>query len=333
MHRPRQTKETSMIARRTLLKAPLLLLAGAAIQSRANPAPSSIRFIVPGSVGTGADLMGRYMAREVESALKTPVVVENKSGAGGVIGTDFVAKAAPDGATILITSANHYVLPWIYKNLPFDPQNDFAPVASFGSSTLAVVVAPDSPYKSIEDVLAQAKAHEDTLSYSSAGSGTLSHISGALLNAMAGTRMQHLPYKNASQGLIDVSSGAVTLGFLGMAPAMPLIKAGRVKAIAVTSAVRSIYLPEAPAVAESGLAGFDISSPFIALAPRATPPAALRALSDGMAQGADSPAFKSFCAAQGLEPVVRNFAAFSSSMPQEFERWGKLVQLAQATVG
>ncbi|HZV58265.1 MAG TPA: tripartite tricarboxylate transporter substrate-binding protein, partial [Sphingobium sp.] len=241
-----------MTTRRTLLKAPLLLLAGAASASpRAAPAPSVIRFIVPGSVGTGADVTGRYMAREVETSRRTPVVVENKPGAGGVIGTDFVAKAPPDGSTILIISANHYVLPWIYKNLPFDAQNDFAPVASFGSSTLAVVVAPDSPYRSIQDVVAQAKRHGDALSYSSAGNGTLSHISGALLNAMAGTRIKHLPYKNASQGLIDVSSGAVTLGFLGMAGALPLIKSGRLKAIAVTSAARSVYLPEVPAVAES----------------------------------------------------------------------------------
>lgn len=293
--------------------------------------PASRKFIVPGSAGTGADAIARYVARSLEKTVGTPVVVDNKPGAGGVIGTEAAAKALPDGNTILVTSANHYALPWIYEKLPYRTLEDFAPIAGFGSSTLLMVVAPDSPYSTVQDVIKAARGGRADLSYSSAGNGTLSHICGALLSSMAGINLRHVPYKSASQGLLDVSTGIVTVGFLGVAGAMPLVHGGKLKIIAVTGKNRSIHLPKIPTVAESGFEGYDIESPFMALAPKGTPASLIAEMEKGCLAATHEVSYPDFCKAQGFETKYRETTAeLAASMPKELQKWRKLISLAQA---
>lgn len=296
------------------------------------PATSQARkFIVPGSPGTGTDAIARYMSRAIEQRLQTSVVVDNKPGAGGIIGTDFAAKAPPDGNTILITSANHYALPWIYDNVPYKAAEDFLPIAGFGSSTLLMVVAPNSPYATARDIIKDSKGGNSNISYSSAGNGTLSHICGALLNTMAGIHLMHVPYKSASQGLIDVSAGIVSVGFLGVAGAMPLVQAGKLKAIAVTGKSRSAHFPKVPTLNESGLDGYDIDSPFMALAPKGTSGALIARLSQEFLAATHDPAYQTFCASQGLETTLRQTTAeLAAAQPKEFQKWKELAAIALA---
>lgn len=320
-----------MIARRTVLKSLPLLLSGAASLSRASTSSAPITFVAPGSAGTASDQIARFMAREVGANMSRSIVVENKPGAGNVIGTEYVARSTPDGKTVLITSANHYATPWVH-HLNFDIEHAFTPIWGFGNSTLVVLVGPKSPYTNMKEVIAAAKANPNALSFMSAGSGTLSHICGELVNSMAHIDIRHVPYKSSSQGLLDVSSGVVSLSYQGIAGPLPLIKSGRLKAIAVTGATRSIYLPDVPTVAESALPGYDITAPLFALAPTGTPASALNPLSKAFEAAAASEAFKKFCATQGLEPTFQSRTELVQAMPDEFDRWHKLVKLAGAAV-
>lgn len=320
--------------RRQFMRASALLTglgAAAPITSVLAQSPTARKFVVPGSAGTGTDAMARYMARMLEKSLATPIAVDNKPGAGGVIGTDAAAKALPDGNTVLITSANHYALPWIYEKIPYKALEDFIPIAGFGSSTLLMVAASDSPYSTVQDVVKAARGGNTGLSYSSAGNGTLSHICGALFNSMAGTSLKHIAYKSASQGLLDVSTGVVTIGFLGVAGAMPLVNGGKLKIIAVTGKNRSIHLPHIPAIGEAGLTGYDIESPFLALAPKGTPASLLTKMGQGFIAATHEPAYQEFCKAQGLETQYRETAAeLAATMPKELAKWQNLISMTQA---
>ncbi|MFT3721705.1 tripartite tricarboxylate transporter substrate binding protein [Pseudorhodoferax sp.] len=294
-------------------------------------APNARKFVVPGSAGTGGDTMARYMARSLEKSLEIPIVVDNKPGAGGIIGTDFVAKSLPDGNTFLVTTANHYALPWIYEKMPYKAQEDFVPVAGFGSSTLLMVVSPDSPYFTVQDIIKDARNGNTSLSYSSAGSGTLSHIAGALLNTMADLKMRHVPYKSASQGLLDVSTGVVTIGFLGVAGALPLVHGGKLKIIAVTGKNRSIHFPRIPAIREAGFDGYDIESPFFAWVPKGTPSSIIEKMEKGFIAATHEPSYQDFCKSQGFETEYRETAAqLAASAPKDFLKWKNLISIAEA---
>ncbi|MFT3814915.1 MAG: tripartite tricarboxylate transporter substrate binding protein [Acidovorax sp.] len=321
-----------MDRRRFISASTLLVGLGGAGAARAQ-APSSLakKFIVPGSAGTGGDAVARFMARALEKQLGTPIIVDNKPGAGGIIGTDAAAKAAPDGSNFLLTTANHYVLPWVYDNVPYKAQEDFVPIAGFGSSAMVLVVSPSSPYATVQDLLKAARGGNADLSYSSAGNGTLSHICGALFNSTAGIHMRHVPYKAATQGLLDVSTGVVSVGFLGVVGALPLVSAGKLKILAVAGRNRSIHLPQVPTLQECGLKGYDIDSPFLALAPRGTPARVIETMEQGFMAASQDAAFADFCKSQGLENGYReNAAQLAVTMPREFQRWKKLIETAQA---
>lgn len=294
-------------------------------------ASAAKKFIVPGSAGTGGDAVARFMARSLEKRLGTPIIVDNKPGAGGIIGTEAAAKALPDGNSFLLTTANHYVLPWVYDSVPYKAQEDFIPIAGFGSSAMVLVVGPNSPYATVQDLVKAARSGNADLSYSSAGNGTLSHICGALLNSMAGIDMRHVPYKAATQGLLDVSTGVVSVGFLGVVGALPLVTAGKLKILAVAGKNRSIHLPQIPTLQESGFEGYDIDSPFLALAPKGTPSRIIGIMEQGFMAATQEPAYADFFKSQGLETGYReNAEQLAVSMPKEFQKWKKLITTAQA---
>lgn len=321
-----------MLSRRFFVA--LSLVAGVGVQTAwaQQQYPSrTIRFIVPTGAGSGTDNTARFMADGLGKAWGVPVVVENKVGAGGVIGTDFAAKAPADGYTVLFNYAQHYSYQWVEKT-PYDAVKDFEPIARLANSTLVLLTSAQSPFKSVGDLLAAAKEKPGGLSYGSAGQGTTSHMAAALFSSMAGITMVHVPYKAPAQAAIDAAAGQVQLTFGGLSTALPLIKAGRVRALAVTTATRSQNLPDVPTMAEAGLKGYDLGSPIWALAPRGTPQPIVKKLSDEMTRLAATQQFKDFCLAQGFEVDIQDVAIYKAAAPAELEKWRRLVELAKDKV-
>ena len=318
-----------MLSRRSLLAAPLLgaLPFGTA---RAQDYPARlIRFVVSTSPGAANDVVARYIATALGKAWNQPIIVENKMGAAGNIATDFVAKAAGDGYTLLVTYSPHYTNPWLEKT-SYDPVKDFEPIARVASSGLIMVTATNSRFKSARDVIAAAKAMPDSVSYGSSGTGTTSHMSGALLCSSAGIRMRHIPYKAPAQAAMDAVGGVVDITFNGSSTALPLIQGGRLRALAVTTAKRSARLPDVPTLAESGVPGYEMSSPIWVLAPRGTPAAVVDKLSDAITRIALGDEFKELCMKQALEVDVQNAAVYRAGVPAEVEKWRHLVELTSS---
>ncbi|QEZ43665.1 Bug family tripartite tricarboxylate transporter substrate binding protein [Cupriavidus oxalaticus] len=322
-----------MIRRRTFLQSLPALAAmpasfPASVLAQAYPS-HPVRIIVPVSPGSGSDVVARYMSAELTKALGSAFVVENRLGASGMIGTDFVAKAAPDGYTLLCTYAAHYSNQWVEKT-PYDAVRDFEPVARLGMSALLLTTAANSRFRTVQEVIAAAKRKPGGVSFGSSGNGTTSHMAAALMSSMAGIEMTHVPYKGPAQVAVDTASGQVDVGFGGVASSLALVKGGRLRVLAVTSLQRSSQLPDVVTMDEAGLKGYELVSPIWVMAPRGTPPAIVTQLSRAMTAAAATPAFKSYCIGQGLEVDIADAAAVRASAPAELERWKKLVALTQA---
>ena len=216
-----------MISRRQLTHAALAALALPSVAMAAPFTSQTIKVIVPNSPGPGTDALARFFAAYMSKQWNSPVVVENKAGSGGRIATDFVAKAPADGTTILITTSAHFTYQYLYAKLPFDPVRDFVPIASFVQGAFAAVVATNSPFKTIQELFAEAKRHPGTISYGSAGVGSPTHMAGAQMAQMAGIDIVHVPFKDASQVIVDAISGTLPLGMVGTLTAMSLIQSGK----------------------------------------------------------------------------------------------------------
>ena len=288
-----------------------------------------IKIIVATGVGSGSDLTARQIAAGLGNEWKSPVIVDNKTGAGGVIGTDFVAKAAPDGYTLLGTYAQHYTNQLVQKT-PYDAVRDFEPIARIANSALVISVATDSPYQSLKDVIEAAKKKPGVISYGSSGNGTTSHMAAALLASMAGISLNHVPYKAPGQVALDAAAGQIDLSFNGMSSVLPLIKGGRLRPLAVTTAQRSQSLPDVPTVAELGFPGYEAASPIWIFAPRGTPQPIVDKLSAAVVRQAQTPAFKELCIGQGLEVDVQDAATAKAAGPGELEKWRKLMKATGA---
>lgn len=293
------------------------------------PDGKPIKIVVATGVGSGSDLTARQIASGLSKELNTPVIVDNKAGAGGVIGTDFVAKAAPDGYTLLSTYAQHYTNQLIQKT-PYDAVKDFEPIARVANSALVISVGANSPYKTLKDVVAAAKQKPGVVSFGSSGNGTTSHMAAALFAHMAGIKLNHVPYKAPSQVALDAVSGQIDLSFNGMSTALPLIKGGRLRALAVTTAQRSQSLPDVPTVAELGYPGYEAASPIWIFAPRGTPQAIVNKLSEAVVHQAQTPGFKELCLNQGLEVDIQPAAVAKAAGPGEVDKWRKLMSVAGA---
>lgn len=306
-----------------------LAFAGA-VQGQSYP-EKPISFIVPSPPGGGTDAMTRLLANKLGERLQWTMVVDNRAGAGGNIGLDFVAKAAPDGYTIVMgESSNLTINPYLYKKLPFDPARDVTPVALVGTVPLVLVVAPAKPFDSVK-ALAEA-ARKQQLTFASSGNGTVGHLVGETWRGALGADLVHVPYKGAGPVMIDLMSGEVDLHFASLPAAVSLVKSGKLRALAVTSPHRLPQLPEVPTMIESGFPGFDYSVLYGVLAPAGTPPAIVAKLNAEMNRALQTDEMRAGMAERGVELRTGSPADFGSFLAAERIKWEKAVKASGATV-
>src|SRR5882724_2676525 len=287
----------------------------------------ALRMIVAYPPGGGTDIVGRMLAQKLGESLGQSVVVENRGGASGNIGTELAARAAPDGYTILMGNvAPNAINVSLFKDLPFDPVADFAPVSLVASTPNILVVHPSTPARTVKEVIALAKAKPGTLNFASAGMGSSSHLAGELFRILAGADIVHVPYKGAGPAMVDVLSGQVQLYFATMPAAMPHVKSGKLAPVAVTSSRRSQALPDLPTTAESGVSGYEASTWYGLLAPARTPGAAVARLHEGVVKILADAAVREKLADQGFEPVGDSPGEFAAYIKSEIAKWGKVIR-------
>ncbi len=303
----------------------LALFAGAAI-AQAYPA-KPIRMIVPFPPGGGTDIAARTIANKLSEDVKWTFVVENKPGAGGNLGVEQAVKSPADGYTLVIgQTSNLAINPALYAKLPYDPLRDLSPVALIVSAPVVFVVAASSRYTSLGDLLAAAKTDPGGVTFASPGNGTVSHLAGELLQRAAGVRLTHVPYKGASQALTDTLGGQVQSFMSSVPSALSQIRAGRLRAIAVSSATRARELPEVPTIAEAGYKGFEASTWYGLLAPARTPAPIIARLNAEVNRALKTPEVRERLAAEGGEALGGSPEQFASFLKAEHAKWGRVVK-------
>lgn len=318
--------------RRVILAAAVCtLFAGlpAAAQNGAASYPDRpIKIVVPFPPGGAADLYARLVGQKLAEAWghRQPVVIDNKAGAGGVIGTEVVAKAPTDGSTFLMVTIGHAVNPFMYAKLPYDTRADFVPVGIVAKVPSLVVVGPALKGESLKEVIAKAKAKPRTLTYASSGVGTTSHVGAALLESMTGVEMVHVPYKGAAPALQDVMGDRVNLSVDIITSSLPHVKGGKLAALGISSAQRSPQLPDVPTVAEAGVPGFEFVSWYMLLAPAKTPQPVLEKVNAELRKLAGDPDFRSRIATTGGEVEAMSLAQVDDYLKGEFNRWARVVR-------
>lgn len=286
-----------------------------------------VKFVVPFPPGGPTDALARHLAEGLRARFPAGVVVDNKAGAGGNLGAEAVAKADPDGYTILFgTSGPLAINKSLYSKLPYDPLTSFAPVIYVGSLPNVLVVNANLPVKTLPELIAYAKANPGKLSYASSGNGASSHLAGVLFNKMAGTQILHVPYKGTGPALNDLLGGHVQMTFTDVLTALPHIQAGKLRALGVTSAERSNVLPDVPTIAEQGLPGFDVSVFFGIVAPKGTPADVVGKLNAAFASALNDPAIRSAFTGQGIILTTDTApAALTAKMEKEGARWDAVI--------
>ena len=326
-----------------ILKRPRSLLASAAFLAVAlclsAPAPAQswpakpIRVIVPFPPAGGTDVLTRQLAEKISAATKWTLVIDNKPGAGGNIGLDALAKSAADGYTIAMgQTANLAINPALYAKMPFDALKDFAPIGLVSAQPLVLVVAADSPYRSLADVVAAAKAKSDGLTMASAGSGTVGHLAGELFARKAGVKFLHIPYKGASPAVTDLLGRQVELFFANTQSVMTLVTAGKLRALAVSSAQRIKPLPAVPTISESGYKGFEALTWSGLIAPVGTPADIIAKLNTEVARALASPDLLEKLTAEGSQPLGGSPQQFAQFLRAEHVKWGVAVRESGAKV-
>ena len=307
-----------------------LFLAGSAAQ--AEYPEKTIRIVVPYPPGGFNDTLGRVLAQKLGEAWGQPTVVENRPGGGTLIGTDTVAKAPPDGHTLLVVAFPFAVNPSLYAKLPYDTVKDFAPVLLAGQTPNLLVVNPEVPIHSVKELIAAAKAKPGSLSYGSTGSGSSNHLSMELFRTMTGVELVHVPYKGSAPMVTDLLGGHIQVAFDNTPNVLPQVKAGKLRALAITSATRSAMVPDVPTVSEAGVPGYEVGVWFGIVAPAGTPPAVLAKLNTELNRMLAMPDVKQKFADQGVEPVGGPPERFAEHLKAQIEKWTKVVKESGAKV-
>jgi tripartite-type tricarboxylate transporter receptor subunit TctC len=291
-----------------------------------------VKLVVPYPPGGPTDIVARVVAERLQAQTGQPFVVDNRPGAGGNLGADAVAKAAPDGYTLLVATTAHAINKSLFKSLNYDVQRDFAPVSLLTQGPLVLVVHPDFPARSVSELIAMARAKPKSVSFASSGNGQSTHLAAELFASMAGAPMTHVPYKGSAPALNDLIAGQVPLMFDTMLSAMPHVKGGKLRALAITGEKRSAAAPDLPTIAESGLPGYQAYAWNGLLAPAGTPPAVLARLSEELKTALAQPAVQEKFAAQGFATAWTSPAEAAGFLKAEVEKWGRTVQQSGAKV-
>lgn len=286
-----------------------------------------LRLVIPFSPGGGADIAGRLVAQELSEALKQSVVVENRTGAGGTIAPDNVAKSAPDGYSMVLAHVGGIAIaPHLFKNLPFDPEKDLAPVTLVVNGLSVLVVNPSVPASNVRELVAHAKANPGKLSFGSAGTGTDTHLAGELFKTMTGTAMVHVPYKGGAPAMIDLMAGRTQLMFASVATSISAIQSGKIRALGMTGIKRFELLPNLPTIAESGVPGYEINNWYGIFVPAGTPRDIIQRLNGETIKAVQKPDVRTKLIAAGLEPMWNTPEAFAAYVKAETAKWGKIVR-------
>jgi len=321
-------------ARRRLLLAAvaaLCLAAPAFAQAQAYPT-KPVRLVVPYPPGGPTDIVARLVAQKLSEQLGQQFIIDNRPGAGANTGAELVARSPADGYTLVVATTAHAINPSLFKNLGYSLAKDFAPVSLLTSGPLVIVANPALPAKNVAELIALAKARPGELNFASSGNGQSTHLSAELFASMAGVKMNHIPYKGSAPALTDTMGGQTQLMFDTMLSAMPHVKGGKLKALAVTSATRSPVAPEVPTVAESGLPGYEAIAWNGLLAPAHTPPDVLARLSTALKKVLAAPDVKDKFEAQGFAATWTSPEDFGRFMTAEIDKWAKVVKVSGATV-
>jgi len=290
-----------------------------------------VRVIVPFSAGGTTDILARVFARKMGEAWRQPVIVENRTGAGGNIGATDVARSKPDGYTLLLTGPNHSINPSLYRNLSYDPEKDFSPITLLAVLPNILAVNPNVPAKNLKELIAYAKSNPGKLSYASAGVGTASHIAGEYFKSVAGVDVLHVPYKGSSPALSDLVAGQVSYTFDYLPSALPFVRSGQLRALAVTGTKRSPSASELPTAIEAGLPNFSVMTWFGVYAPANTPKEVVNSIHDTIATAAKDPEVIKTMDGRGAELIASTPDELGKFLHEEIGRWSKLIKEANIT--
>ncbi len=318
-----------MTVRVLALLAGLWLAGNAAAQ--AYPA-RAVRLVLPYAAGGLVDVPGRILAQKLAGSFGQPVVVENRPGAGSTIGAEVVARSKPDGYTLMITSTTHVISANLYKPLPYDAVKDFAPVMKLAEGPYVMVVHPALPARSVQDLIALAKSRPGGVDFGSSGNGSSQHLVAALFNALAGIQLNHVPYKGSDRATQDLIGGQISVGFLGTPGALPHLRSGRLRALAVTTSRRSPELPDVPTLQEAGVAGYEATIWLGLFAPAGTPREVLARLQTEVSRVLAEHDTRASIAATGLEATTGSGGDFAAFVRSEYDKWGRVVRETGATV-
>ncbi len=286
-----------------------------------------IRFILPFPPGGGTDILGRLIAERLSAHLGQPVVTENRGGAGGNVGAEAAARAAPDGYTIVLVAPSLAISPTLYSKINYDPVKDFAPVSLVATVPNVMITQPSMPGQ-LQEFIAVAKSKPGALNFGSGGAGTSNHLAGELFNIVTGAKLVHIPYKGVNLAMQDVLAGNVHLVFIGIPAAAPHIKAGRLRALALVAPQRSSALPEVPTVTEAGLRDFEVTTWYGVLAPAGTPKNVVNRLNAELVKIMHSPELKERLAATGTDPLTSTPEEFAAYIKREIAKWGDVIRKA-----
>ncbi|MGH8619238.1 MAG: Bug family tripartite tricarboxylate transporter substrate binding protein [Burkholderiales bacterium] len=322
---------------RDFARGPLFVLAGtlalASVASAQGYPNRPLRIVAPFPPASVTDILARPLGQKLTEAWGQPVVIENRAGAGGAIGAEFVAKAPPDGYTLLMgTNGTNAINASLYPRLAYDPLKDFAPVTLVATSYLLLVVHPSLPVRSVRELIALAKARRGQLSFGSGGSGTTPHLAGELFNTMAGVSMVHVPYKGSPQSTADLLAGRIEMTFSNAAATLPFIRAGRLRVIGISSALRDPALPEVPTIAESGVPGFAAEPWFAVFAPAGTPRDVVQKLNTEIVRIVALPEVRQHYANLGLIASTGTPEQLAATVAAETAKWAKVIKAVGAKV-